>query len=89
MENLKKKMISITDENNTLKQVEVVAYFTLPEFDKKYIIYIDGQEEAEDVIYSVATIIETEESFELSKVKTDAEWIKIKAVMRDMVKHEE
>ncbi len=89
MNNEERNLISIVDELGNNIEVEVVAYFKIPEFDKKYMIYIKDYNSVEDVVYSVATIVETEESFQLFKIETEEEWTKIKKIMRDMAKEEE
>lgn len=85
-----KKMISVTKEDGTTAEVEVLLLFTLDEFQKDYMIYTEGETEGEgesalQTVY--ASIVKSvDNGYELEKIEDENEWSKVKDVMRQVIK---
>lgn len=75
--------LTITKEDQSKVQADIVSSFEIPEFGRKYIIYTFNEKDPNGLAKLNVSQIEDNS---LIRVQTDDEWNRIKDVMRDMVK---
>lgn len=83
-----KEIIKIIDETGNVKEVEVVAYFTLKTNNKDYLIYTENKTDASgNIEVNTSEVVKKEDgSITLTSVDDDAVWVEIKKVMLDIAK---
>jgi len=88
MENEKKELLTIIDENGDRKEAEVLLYFKLEENGKEYVIYTFNEPAGNDLVTVYTSVVKREENSEpvLTSIESDEEWAKIKDVMRQVIK---
>lgn len=85
----KRPMFSIMNEKGVDEIVEVIAYFTLNSTNEDYLIYTKNETDKNgNVLVMTSKVLHVnDETVELVEV-SDAEWIEIKEVMRQMATEE-
>lgn len=83
-----KEIIKVIDEAGSLKEVEVVAYFTLKTNGKDYLIYTENKVDASGnvEVYTSEVLRKEDGSISLGSVDDEAVWVEIKKVMLDIAK---
>jgi uncharacterized protein YrzB (UPF0473 family) len=85
MEN--KTIIKIQTEDGKVQDAEVVLFFSATDTKQKYLIYTLGEKDGEFITTYTAKVKEDENGniIQLEGVTDDAEWNKIKDIMRDII----
>jgi len=83
-----KEIINIIDETGVIKQVEVVAYFTLKLNGKDYLIYTENKTDPSGnvEVYTSEVLANADGTATLASVTDEAIWVEIKKVMLDIAK---
>lgn len=90
MEKQENRMITITTEDGTEEQVEVIVAFRFKDTQQEYIVYTQNETDANgNVTIYVSKIKETEEEVKLSGIDDEEEWNRIKEVLRELSKDEQ
>lgn len=91
MENqaLEKKMMSIISEDGTTEEVEVILAFEFKDTKKEYVIYTKNEKDENDnITVYVSHIDRSSGEPKLVGVDDEAEWNRIKDVLRELSKPE-
>ncbi len=84
-----KKMISITLENGTKEDVEVLLSFKFNDTNKEYLIYTKNEtDDNGNVTIYVSSVTRVNDEVTLNTVSDDAEWTKIKDLLRELSKND-
>jgi len=78
-------IVKLIDEAKDEQSVTILSQFYLEDFNKEYIIYhMDEKDERDMIKLYAGTVVANEDKVNLLKIETDAEWMKIKEVMKEM-----
>lgn len=84
-----KKMITLTLENGTKEEVELLLSFKFNDNNKEYIIYTKNEtDENGNVTIYVSGVTRLGEDITLNTVSDDNEWSRIKDFLRELSKNE-
>lgn len=86
-----KKIMSITNEDGSVEDVEIIVAFEFTDLNKEYVVYTKNEVDANDnvTIYISSVLgVENGEAL-LGGVDTDEEWSRIKDVLRELAKEED
>ena len=84
-----KKMISITLENGTKEDVEVLLSFKFNDTNKEYLIYTKNEtDDNGNVTIYVSSVTRVNNEVTLNTVSDDTEWAKIKDLLRELSKND-
>ncbi len=86
-----KKIMTITAEDGSIDQVEVIVAFEFTDLKKEYVVYTKNEVDANDnvtIYISSVVSVENGEAI-LGGIDTDEEWDRIKNVLRELAKPEE
>ena len=83
-------MMTITNEDGTVEEVEVVVAFEFTDLGKEYVVYTKNEVDANDNVTVYISTVESIENGEaiLSGIETDEEWSRIKDVLRELAKED-
>lgn len=87
--NEEKKIITIVNENGIKEEVEVLIAFKMEANNKEYVIYTKNEkdENGNTTIYASA-LEQVDGKKQLTGIKTDEEWQKIKEIIKELAKVE-
>ncbi len=91
MENqeIEKKMMSIVAEDGSIEEVEVILAFEFKDTKKEYVIYTKNEKDDKGLItVYVSNVDRSSGETKLFGVDDEAEWNKIKDVLRELAKTE-
>ena len=84
-----KKMITLTLENGTKEEVELLLSFKFNDNNKEYVIYTKNEtDENGNVTIYVSGVTRVDEDITLNTVSDDNEWSRIKDLLRELSKNE-
>ncbi len=84
-----KKMITLTLENGTKEEVELLLSFKFNDNNKEYVIYTKNEtDENGNVTIYVSNITRVGEEITLNTISDDNEWSRIKDLLRELSKNE-
>ena len=84
-----KKMITLTLENGTKEEVELLLSFKFTDNNKEYVIYTKNEtDENGNVTIYVSNITRVGEEITLNTISDDNEWSRIKDLLRELSKNE-
>ena len=84
-----KKMMSIISEDGTVEEVEVILSFEFKDNRKEYVIYTKNEkDENGNVTIYVSHVDRSNGEPKLLAVDDEAEWNRIKDVLRELAKEE-
>jgi len=84
-----KKMITLTLENGTKEEVELLLSFKFNDNNKEYVIYTKNEtDENGNVTIYVSSVTRVGNENTLSTVSDDNEWSRIKDLLRELSKNE-
>ena len=84
-----KKMISITLENGTKEDVEVLLSFKFNDTNKEYLIYTKNEtDDNGNVTIYVSSVTRVNDEVTLNTVSDDTEWARIKDLLRELSKND-
>lgn len=84
-----KKMITLTLENGTKEEVELLLSFKFNDNNKEYIIYTKNEtDENGNVTIYVSGVTRVMDEITLNTVSDDSEWSRIKDLLRELSKNE-
>ena len=86
-----KKLMTITAEDGSIDQVEIIVAFEFTDLKKEYVVYTKNEVDANDnvtIYISSVVSVENGEAI-LGGIDTDEEWDRIKNVLRELAKPEE
>ena len=84
-----KKMITLTLENGTKEEVELLLSFKFNDNNKEYIIYTKNEtDENGNVTIYVSNVTRVGDDITLNTVSDDNEWSRIKDLLRELSKNE-
>lgn len=87
MEN--KKMMTITLENGTKEEVEILLSFKFNDNNKEYVIYTKNEtDDNGNVTIYVSSVTRVDDNVTLGTVSDDTEWSRIKDLLRELSKNE-
>ena len=87
MEN--KKMMTITLENGTKEEVELLLSFKFNDNNKEYVIYTKNEKDDNgNVTIYVSSVTRVNDDVTLGTVADDTEWARIKDLLRELSKNE-
>ena len=87
MEN--KKMMTITLENGTKEEVELLLSFKFNDNNKEYVIYTKNEtDDNGNVTIYVSSVTRVDNNVTLGTVSDDTEWSRIKDLLRELSKNE-
>ncbi len=89
MEKEEKQMMSIIGADGSVEDVEVIVSFKFTDNNQEYVIYTKNEKDANgNVTVYVSHVVreEGEEDPSLEAVSDDAEWNRIKDLLRELVK---
>ena len=85
----KKEMMTLTLENGTKEEVELLLSFKFNDNNKEYVIYTKNEkDENENITVYVSNIDRSASEPKLLGVETEEEWNRIKDVLRELSKSE-
>ena len=85
-----KKIMSITNENGDVEEVEVVVAFEFKDTKKEYIVYTKNEkDENGNITVYVSNIDRSGDTPKLLGIDSDEEWSRIKDVLRELSKEED
>lgn len=88
MEN-KKRIMSIVAEDGSIDEVEVILAFEFRDTKKEYVIYTKNEKDANgNVTIYVSSVDRSSGEPELRTVTDEAEWNRIKDLLRELSKTE-
>lgn len=90
MENqVEKKMMSIVAEDGSIEEVEVILAFEFKDTKKEYVIYTKNEKDENDnVTIYVSNVDRSADEPKLMGIEDEAEWNRIKDVLRELSKSE-
>ena len=82
--------VTITNDSLEKFEAEVIMFFEVKEFGKKYVVYrfADEVEEKLSTIHTSILKEETKDHLVLEEITNDDEWSVIKEIMKDIVNSE-
>ena len=84
-----KKMITLTLENGTKEEVELLLSFKFNDNNKEYVIYTKNEtDENGNVTIYISNITRVGDENVLNTVSDDNEWSRIKDLLRELSKNE-
>lgn len=84
-----KKMITLTLENGTKEEVELLLSFKFNDNNKEYIIYTKNEtDENGNVTIYVSNVTRVLDDITLNTISDDNEWSRIKDLLRELSKNE-
>ncbi|MBQ8472834.1 MAG: DUF1292 domain-containing protein [Bacilli bacterium] len=84
-----KKMITLTLENGTKEEVELLLSFKFNDNNKEYVIYTKNEtDENGNVTIYVSGVTRVGDDITLNTVSDDNEWSRIKDLLRELSKNE-
>ena len=84
-----KKMITLTLENGTKEEVELLLSFKFNDNNKEYVIYTKNEtDDNGNVTIYVSGVTRVGEDVTLNTVSDDNEWSRIKDLLRELSKNE-
>ena len=84
-----KKMITLTLENGTKEELELLLSFKFNDNNKEYVIYTKNEtDENGNVTIYVSNITRVGEEVTLNTISDDNEWSRIKDLLRELSKNE-
>ena len=84
-----KKMMTITLANGTKEEVELLLPFKFNDNNKEYVIYTKNEtDENGNVTIYVSSVTRVNDDVTLGSVTDDAEWTRIKDLLRELSKNE-
>ncbi len=85
----KKEMMTLTLENGTKEEVELLLSFKFNDNNKEYIIYTKNEkDENGNVTIYVSNVTRVGNEATLNTVSDDNEWARIKDLLRELSKNE-
>lgn len=89
-QNEEKRVMTITSEDGSIDQVEIIVAFEFTDLKKEYVVYTKNEVDANDnVTLYISTVIGVENGEAvLGGIDTDEEWARIKDVLRELAKTE-
>ena len=83
-----KKIMSVVQEDGSIDEVEILVTFEFTDTKKSYVIYTKNEvDEKGNVTVYASSIIENEgEDVKLGGIDTEAEWERIKEVLKSLAK---
>ncbi len=85
----KKEMMTLTLENGTKEEVELLLSFKFNDNNKEYVIYTKNEKDDNgNVTIYVSNITRVGNEATLSTVSDDNEWSRIKDLLRELSKNE-
>lgn len=86
-----KKIMSIVMPDGSIDEVEVILSFEFNDTKKEYIVYTKNEtDENGNITIYVASLMKKEnDEYALGSIETDAEWTRIKEVLRELSKPED
>ncbi len=86
---MEKKIMSIVSNDGSIEEVEVILAFEFKDTNKEYVVYTKNEkDENGNITVYVSNIDRSEEEPKLLGVENEAEWNKIKDVLRELSKTE-
>lgn len=86
---VKRKVITISLDDNTTEEVEVVLAFAFKDTGKEYIVYTKNEkDESGNVTVYVSNVDRQSDEARLLGVDSEDEWNRIKDVLRELAKSE-
>lgn len=86
---IEKKIMSIVSNDGSIEEVEVILAFEFKDTNKEYVVYTKNEkDENGNITVYVSNIDRSEEEPRLLGVENEAEWNKIKDVLRELSKTE-
>lgn len=86
---IKRKVITISFDDNTTEEVEVVLAFAFKDTGKEYIVYTKNEkDENGNVTVYVSNVDRQSDEARLLGVDSEDEWNRIKDVLRELAKSE-
>lgn len=84
-----KQMMSIVAQDGSIEEVEVIIAFKFKDTDKEYVIYTKNEKDEKGLItVYVSNVDRSSGETKLYGVDDEAEWNKIKDVLRELAKTE-
>ncbi len=84
-----KKMMTITLENGTKEEVELLLSFKFNDNNKEYVIYTKKEtDDNGNVTIYVSSVTRVENEVTLGTITEDSEWSRIKDLLRELSKNE-
>ena len=84
-----KQMMSIVAQDGSIEEVEVIIAFKFKDTDKEYVIYTKNEKDEKGLItVYVSNVDRSSGETKLFGVDDEAEWNKIKDVLRELSKTE-
>ncbi len=84
-----KQMMSIVAQDGSIEEVEVIIAFKFKDTDKEYVIYTKNEKDDKGLItVYVSNVDRSSGETKLFGVDDEAEWNKIKDVLRELAKTE-
>lgn len=80
-----KNFIKIKRTNGNVEEAEILLFFRLEEDGQEYIVYTFNEQEDDLVTVYTSKYVKNEENIYLEEVTDEAEWEKIKDVMRKAI----
>lgn len=86
-----KKIMSIVMPDGSIDEVEVILSFEFNDTKKEYVVYTKNEtDENGNITIYVASLMKKEnDEYALGSIETDAEWTRIKEVLRELSKPED
>ena len=86
-----KKIMSIVLPDGSIDEVEVIVSFAFNDTKKEYVVYTKNEtdENGNITIYVASINKKSDEEYTLGNIETDAEWTRIKEVLRELSKTED
>ena len=82
--------MTITNEDGTVEEVEIIVAFEFTDLKKEYVVYTKNEVDANDNVTVYISTVESVENGEaiLGGIETDEEWARIKDVLRELAKED-
>lgn len=86
-----KKIMSIVLPDGSIDEVEVIVSFAFNDTKKEYVVYTKNEtdENGNITIYVASINKKSNDEYALGNIETDAEWTRIKEVLRELSKTED
>lgn len=83
--------MSIVLPDGSIDEVEVIVSFAFNDTKKEYVVYTKNEtdENGNITIYVASINKKSNEEYSLGNIETDAEWTRIKEVLRELSKTED
>lgn len=87
--NVGRKVLTITKEDGTKEEVELLICFEFNDTKKEYVVYTRNErDESGNITIYVSSVDRSEEIPRLGAIGSDEEWSKIKDVLRELSKND-